>query len=695
MESVAGAIFDDNKAHRFRLWRKWDSSKPMVLFIMLNPSTADADKNDPTVTRLIKFAQNFNYGGFYVGNIYSYITPYPETLYFLRSDEFKYEENLDHLLQMADECKDIIFGWGNGAKIFNSPAEITRMFPEAFCFELTNTGHPKHPLYLSNKSRLFKYSELIENRNKRYKKTDTKMEKTEETNLPAKPELTAEQVIETELKKFNLADAEIAKLSTKYLALKIKDVDDKEGIKAVSEALKDITKKNTGIEKTRVAEKALYLKIGKAIDTEAKRLTALITPIKEYLKKEEDRIENEIQQNKIDEQTKALNKINDRMQRLSAVGAAMDFEVMKNMTDEAFEVSFRELEAEFLLAPAKPTVFFGGKTVEVNMVGGIILDGERIQEKMYASGQAQDYGIDASIKLVRDLAFFDIESTGLNWEKDEPLQFAICVKKPNSPDAQWSSYCKPVYRNDIPEEITALTGITWDMVKDAPTFKELAPTIFEWLTNCDLAGYNIVGFDVPFLSQKFSDIDILWPLPDQKFVDAANIYKKMNPRTLGAAHLHYIGTDIEGAHNAVNDNLATKKVLEAQVKNHVFTLGDTVETISAYSMDGFIFVDAARKLSRDADGDMIYNIGASKGSKVKDDPNFGFWMLKQPWLSMHTREILYNELHNKPVQNVAAQEETVEVPEKKEVPADEIKKEEVPAKLGEVTTLNEDDELPI
>lgn len=213
MDSVAGAIFDDNKAHRFRLWRKWDSSKPMVLFIMLNPSTADDVKNDPTVTRLIKFAQNFNYGGFYVGNIYSYITPYPETLYFLQNKDFKIEENTNHVIEMANECKDVIFGWGNNIKNFNQPEIIIKMFPEAFCFELTNTGNPKHPLYLSNKSRLFKYSELTEIRNKRYKKTDTKMEKTEETNLPVvQPELTADQVIDDKLKKFNLADAEISKL---------------------------------------------------------------------------------------------------------------------------------------------------------------------------------------------------------------------------------------------------------------------------------------------------------------------------------------------------------------------------------------------------------------------------------------------------------------------------------------------------
>lgn len=480
------------------------------------------------------------------------------------------------------------------------------------------------------------------------------------------------------------------------MVLTIKDVNDKEGIKAVSEALKDITKKGTGIEKTRVAEKALFLKIGQAIDGEAKRLNALLDPIKKHLKAEDDRIEKEIQQNKIDESTKALNKINDRMQRLAAIGSAMDFEDIKNMCDEDFERELQILEADYLLSPAKPaTVSFGGKTVELHNTGGIMLDGEQLQSKMYAEGQAQDSGIDASIKLTRDLAFFDIESTGLNWEKDEPLQFAIYIKNPDGKDVEWSSYCKPVYRNDIPEEIVAMTGITWDMVKDAPTFKELSNTIFGLLTTGDLSGFNIVGFDIPFLSQKFSDVDILWPLPDQKFVDAGNIYKKMNPRTLGAAHLHYVGTEIEGAHNAVNDNLATKKVLEAQVKNHIFTLGDTVETISAYSMDGFVFVDAARKLSRDKDGDMIYNIGASKGSKVKDDPNFGFWMLNQNWLSMHTRQILYAELH-KPLPTVdATAKEEVTIPEKKEAPADNIQKEEVPAKTGEVATLNTDDDLPI
>ena len=77
---IRKAKLSDNKKHRYSLKRIWDKDKPKVLFIMLNPSLADNYKDDPTIRRLIKFAKLFGYGGFYVGNLFSYITPYPKEL---------------------------------------------------------------------------------------------------------------------------------------------------------------------------------------------------------------------------------------------------------------------------------------------------------------------------------------------------------------------------------------------------------------------------------------------------------------------------------------------------------------------------------------------------------------------------------------------------------------------------------------
>lgn len=167
-ELVAGALFTEDKKHRFRLWRNWNSSLPKVLFIMLNPSTADVSKNDRTVARLIKFAKAFNYGGFYVGNLYSLRTPYPAELFRKTYSERLLHENTDHILSMAKECEAVIFAWGNFGNIDGEDNKWIDIFPNAQCFSLSNTGKPKHPLYLNSQSGLFNYKVLSSYRQKRY-----------------------------------------------------------------------------------------------------------------------------------------------------------------------------------------------------------------------------------------------------------------------------------------------------------------------------------------------------------------------------------------------------------------------------------------------------------------------------------------------------------------------------------------------
>lgn len=164
MDSVAGAKFDESGTHRYQLWRIWNSSKPLVLFIMLNPSTADASKNDPTVRRLIRFAMDHGYGGFYVGNLFSYISPYPTDLLHLNPLDYQCSANDKILADMAEKTKDVVFAWGNNAAIgwFKDRNDaIVKKFPNALCFELSSIGMPKHPLYLSSTCQLKSYSELI------------------------------------------------------------------------------------------------------------------------------------------------------------------------------------------------------------------------------------------------------------------------------------------------------------------------------------------------------------------------------------------------------------------------------------------------------------------------------------------------------------------------------------------------------
>jgi hypothetical protein len=140
------------KERRYQLWRIWNPQKPLLLFVLLNPSRADHLSNDKTVTRLISFTKKFGYGGFYLGNICSYICPYPSELEgrFYEKDY----KNILHLRQMHQKCEKVIFGWGNHGHL---PAWLKEMIPNPMCMGINKNGSPKHPLYLPKATELLPY----------------------------------------------------------------------------------------------------------------------------------------------------------------------------------------------------------------------------------------------------------------------------------------------------------------------------------------------------------------------------------------------------------------------------------------------------------------------------------------------------------------------------------------------------------
>jgi hypothetical protein len=139
---IKGAVLDGMR--RYRLWRIWEPQKPLLLYVLLNPSHADADANDRTVAKLIQFTKNGGYGGFYLGNIHSYITSNPKKLIrHLIPDE---KANIGHLKAMKSKCEKVVFGWGNSGEI---PHWIKSMIKQPYCFGTNQNGSPKHPLYLA------------------------------------------------------------------------------------------------------------------------------------------------------------------------------------------------------------------------------------------------------------------------------------------------------------------------------------------------------------------------------------------------------------------------------------------------------------------------------------------------------------------------------------------------------------------
>lgn len=148
-----GAMFSDCGKHREYLWRIWDTEKPKIMFIGLNPSTANADTDDPTIRKITAICKYNEYGGFYMLNLFTFISTDPKKLNIKSGNIARANENL---LTIADFCESIVMAWGN-FNVFGRDIEVRRLFPKALALKVNKNGSPKHPLYCKNESCFVNY----------------------------------------------------------------------------------------------------------------------------------------------------------------------------------------------------------------------------------------------------------------------------------------------------------------------------------------------------------------------------------------------------------------------------------------------------------------------------------------------------------------------------------------------------------
>lgn len=219
-----------------------------------------------------------------------------------------------------------------------------------------------------------------------------------------------------------------------------------------------------------------------------------------------------------------------------------------------------------------------------------------------------------NLKLHKPLCTFDLETTGTNISKDRIVEICILKVYPDASRESRTWLVNPgMY---IPKESTEVHGITDEHVKDAPSFKDIAPRILEMITGSDLAGFNSNRFDVPLLAEELLRAGYDFDLSKFKLVDAQTIYHKMEPRNLSAAYRFYCGKTLEDAHSAEADVNATFEVLDAQV-GHYGELPDDVAGLSEFSFH-HKFADLAGMIHFDAGGEEIFAFGKYKGHRVKD-----------------------------------------------------------------------------
>lgn len=144
----SGVIFDPSVRYRYLLWREWQIYAPRIVFVMLNPSTADATRDDPTIRRCISFARRWSFGSLDVVNLFAYRATEPAML--AQVDDPVGPDNEFHLKRAIMRADKIVLAWGNHGTLREQHAVFERSFPGEtfFCLGLTQAGHPKHPLYV-------------------------------------------------------------------------------------------------------------------------------------------------------------------------------------------------------------------------------------------------------------------------------------------------------------------------------------------------------------------------------------------------------------------------------------------------------------------------------------------------------------------------------------------------------------------
>lgn len=261
-----------------------------------------------------------------------------------------------------------------------------------------------------------------------------------------------------------------------------------------------------------------------------------------------------------------------------------------------------------------------------------------------------------ALQLKRPLCVFDLETTGLQITKDRIVQIAIIKLFEDGHTETLNELVNP--GQNIPDEIAAIHGITNEMVATAPTFNELAPRLLTFIADADLAGYNSNKFDIPVFSEELLRCGIDFDLGARHFVDVQNIFHKMEQRTLSAAYKFYCGKQIENAHNALYDTLATLEVLQAQTEKYS-DLDNDIAGLAKFSTVGTQQnADFAGRLSYNEQHEVCYNFGKHKAKTVaqvlKLEPGYYGWMLEADF-PLYTKQVLRKEMERIKAANASVQ----------------------------------------
>ena len=245
------------------------------------------------------------------------------------------------------------------------------------------------------------------------------------------------------------------------------------------------------------------------------------------------------------------------------------------------------------------------------------------------------------LKLQNPLIFFDLETTGVNASKDRIVEISYIKLMPNGTEVEKTLRINPEMH--IPEEATAVHGITDADVADKPRFKDIAKELARVFEGCDIAGFNSNRFDVPLLAEEFLRAYVDVDFSRRRFVDVQTIFHKMEQRTLSAAYKFYCGKDLDDAHSANADTRATYEVLKAQLDKYP-SLQNDIDFLSKFSTHNRN-VDLAGRIVYNDNNVEVFNFGKYKGIPVeevlKTDSGYFGWILNGDF-PQNTKKVLTN-----------------------------------------------------
>lgn len=243
------------------------------------------------------------------------------------------------------------------------------------------------------------------------------------------------------------------------------------------------------------------------------------------------------------------------------------------------------------------------------------------------------------LNLKRPLAFFDLETTGVNVADDRIVEISIIKMLPDGSEEVMTRLVNPM--RPIPAEAAAVHGITDDKVANQPTFREIGLEIVAFLGDSDLSGFNCLKFDVPLLMEEFLRNELDLDMRKRRVIDVQNIFHKMEQRTLVAAYKFYCNGDLTNAHSAEADTRATKDVLMAQVKRYD-ELENNVQFLHDFGKRGNA-VDFAGHILENEQSEPVFSFGKYKGVSVvkvlRENPGYYGWMLDAQFPA-YTKKVL-------------------------------------------------------